>query len=136
MKKILVPGLIAGVLMLLFSYLALWITVKFFPWIAEEYYNPMFSFEGDKAAMFFIHPFILSFALAFFWDRFKGLFHGSFWWRGIELGVVYGLVATLPSTWMTFSAISVSLQIVLTWFAFGVLQAIVAGLVFAYANPE
>ena len=136
MKKIVVPGLLAGVLLLIASYAALYLTVKFFPWIAEEYYNPMFSMEGDKAVMFFLHPFILAFGLAWFWDRFKGLFHGNFIWRGFEMGVVYGLIATLPSTWMTFSAISVSLQIVLTWFAYGLFQAVVAGIVFAKLNPE
>ena len=122
--------------MLIFSYAALYLTVLFLPWIAEEYYNPIFSLEGNKAVLFFIHPFILSFALSWFWERFKGLFHGSFWVRGAELGLVYGIVATLPSMWMVFSAINVSLQITFTWLAFGVAQAIIAGLVFAKFNPE
>jgi hypothetical protein len=37
--------------------------------------------------------------------------------------------------WITFSAISVSLTMVLTWFAYGTMQATVCGLVFARMNP-
>lgn len=135
MKKYLLPAIISGVVLLAFSYLALVFTVKFMPALAEEYYNPVFSLNWDKAPMFFLHPFILSLALAWFWERFKDLFKGSNWFRGLELGLVYGIVATLPSTWMTFSAMSVSLTMVLTWFFYGVVQASIAGWILAKMNP-
>lgn len=135
MKKFFLPAFIAGVILLLFSFLGPYLMVSLFPSVAEEYYNPIFGLDGDKAVMYFIHPFIVSFALAWFWDRFKSLFHGSMWVRGFELGVVYALVATLPSMWIIFSALSVSLTLVLTWFLYGLFQAIVAGLIYAKMNP-
>ena len=135
MKKLLIKGIVAGALLLLFSYLALYLVVTFLPSIAEEYYNPIFSLEGDKTYLYFIHPFILSFALAWFWKRFKIQFTGPFWWRGMEMGLVYGLIATLPSMWITFSSLAVSLPIVLTWLAYGVFQAVVVGIVYAKISP-
>ncbi|TNE53901.1 MAG: hypothetical protein EP344_14620, partial [Bacteroidetes bacterium] len=120
---------------LLFSYLALHLIVRFMPHLAEQYYNPVFDLEGDKTYLYFLHPFILSFALAWFWSRFKELFTGSFWWRGTEMGLVYGLVATLPSMWITFSSLAISFPMVLTWFLYGLFQAIVVGIVYAKISP-
>lgn len=135
MNKLLIKGFVAGVILLVFSYLALYLVVTFFPRLAEEYYNPVFSLEGDKTILYFIHPFILSFTLAWFWGRFKSLFTGPFWWRGIEMGLVYGLIATLPSMWITFSSLAVSFSLVFTWFLYGLFQAIVVGIVYAKISP-
>ena len=135
MKKFLIKGLLAGTVLLAFSYVALNLIVAFFPNLAEQYYDPVFSFEGEKAILYFIHPYLLSFALAWFWRRFKGLFHGSFWWRGIEMGLVYGLIATLPSMWITFSSLAISFGLVFTWLLYGVFQAIVVGIIFAKVSP-
>lgn len=135
MKKFFVPGLVAGFLLLALSYAGPYLMIALFPSVAEEYYNPVFDLEGNKTYLYFLHPFVLSFALAWFWDRFKPLFHGSFWFRGLELGLVYALVATLPAMWIVFSAMSVSPTLVFTWLLYGLLQAVVAGLVFAKMNP-
>jgi hypothetical protein len=135
MKKILIKGVIAGIVLLVVSYAALFLMVTFFPGLAEQYYDPVFNFEGEKGILYFIHPFILSFALAWFWKRFKTLFHGPFWWRGIEMGLLYGLIATIPSMWIIFSALSISLSLVLTWLVYGVLQAIIVGIIFAKISP-
>ncbi len=135
MQKFLIKGFIAGAVLLGFSYAALYLVVALFPSLAEQYYDPVFSFEGEKAVLYFIHPFILSFALAWFWRRFKGLFHGPFWWRGIEMGLVYGLIATFPAMWITFSSIAVSLGLVISWLLYGVIQAILVGIIFAKISP-
>lgn len=135
MKKFLIKGVVAGAVLLVLSYAALYLLVAFFPDLAELYYDPIFSQEGEKEILYFMHPFILSFALAWFWRRFKSLFHGSFWWRGIEMGLVYGLIATLPSMWITFSSLSVSISLVFTWFLYGVFQAIVVGIIYAKMSP-
>jgi len=134
MKKILTLGLPVGLVLLLLSLLMLYVTVLIFPGIAEEYYNPMFRRSGGRSSLFFIHPFILSFALAWFWERFKGLFSGPFWLRGLEMGLVYGLVATIPSMWITFSAIDISLTMIASWLFYGLSQATVAGILFARFN--
>ncbi len=135
MQKFLLKGFVAGIILLVLSYAALWILVNFFPDMAEQYYNPIFDMEGDKTYLYFLHPFILSFALAWFWRRFKSLFHGPFWWRGMEMGLVYGLIATLPSMWITFSSLSVSFPIVMTWLLYGVFQGVIVGIVYAKISP-
>ncbi len=135
MKNFLIKGIVAGAALLALSYVALYLLVSFFPGMAELYYDPIFSFDGNKAILYFMHPFIMSFALAWFWRRFKTLFHGPFWWRGIEMGLVYGLIATFPAMWIVFSSLAISLGMVITWLLYGVFQAIVVGVIFAKISP-
>jgi len=49
--------------------------------------------------------------------------------------LVYSIVALLPILWLTFSAIDVSLKMIITWFIYGLVQAFAAGIVFAKLNP-
>ncbi len=84
--------------------------------------------------LYFAHPFIVGFALAWFWDRFKGILKGSFLSRGVEFGLLYWLVAVFPMMWLIYSAINVSLSLVASWLVFGLLQGIAAGLLFEKMN--
>lgn len=135
MKKILTSGLLAGVVLLVLSLGILYFIARMLPDLAEEYYSPTFRNTGDRDLLFYIHPFILGLALAWFWERFKGQFKGAWLLRGLEMGFVYAIVATLPTMWITFSAIDVSLNMVLTWLLYGLAQAAIAGLIFAKMNP-
>jgi hypothetical protein len=135
MKKIIVVGLLAGVVLLILSILGLYVTIWFFPGLAAQYYDPAFDSGPDKYLLYYIHPFVIAMALSWFWNRFKTLLTGSFVTRGIEFGVIYALIAILPALWLTYSAISVSLAIVGTWLLFGLLQGLIAGLVFEKLNP-
>jgi hypothetical protein len=132
MKKYLVSVLIAGVLVLLVSMGMLYAAIFFFPNLMEEYYNAVFrssSFETDW--LFYAHPFVLSIALRWFWERYKDLFKGSVVLRAFEVALVYGVVAMLPVLWLTFSAIDISFFMIFTWLVYGILQAFIAGIVFA-----
>lgn len=135
MKKVIIPGLVSSLILLGFSFLCLFLTIRVFPDLAEEFYNPIFWPGNDRAILFFLHPFILSFALAWFWNRAKGRYTGSAFQRGLQLGGVYCLIASVPAMWITFSAMSVTLPMVLSWVIYGFCQATIAGIVFARMNP-
>lgn len=137
MKKDIVSILLAGVLVLLVSMGMLYTAIFFFPTIMEEYYNAVFrssSFETDW--LFYAHPFVLSIALRWFWERYKDLFKGSVLLRALEVALVYGIVAMVPVLWLTFSAIDISFVMISTWLVYGIMQAFVAGIVFASMKPE
>jgi uncharacterized membrane protein YjjP (DUF1212 family) len=135
MKKILFSGLVAGSILFVLSYGGLFTAVKFFPSLFIEYNNPLFNSDGSRDVLFYLHAFIISLALSWFWDRFKGLFKGAALLRGVEFGLVYSIVALLPVMWITFSALDITVVMVLSWFVYGLVQATVAGLVFAKINP-
>jgi len=135
MKKIFFAGLIAGVVLLILSILGLYMTVWFFPGIAIQYFNPVFDMQSSRTMIYFLHPFIIGFALSWFWSRFKGVVQGSFFTRGIEFGLIYIVIATIPMLWLIYSSINVSLEIVGTWLVLALLQGTIAGLIFEKMNP-
>ncbi len=135
MKKILVTGLIAGCILFVLSYGGLFLGVRFFPSLFVAYGNPLFNSDGSRDALFYLHAFIISFALSWFWDRFKVLFKGTLLMRGLEFGLVYSIIALLPVMWISFSSLDITIVMVLSWFLYGLAQAIIAGLVFAKINP-
>src|SRR5215217_1921162 len=135
MKKVLTSGLIVGIILFIVSYGGLYLTIKFIPGLFVAYNNPLFNSDGSRNLLFYMHAFIISFALSWFWERFKSLFHGNFIIRGLEFGVVYALVALLPVMWITFSSLDITFVIVLSWFFYGLMQALVAGVLFAKINP-
>jgi len=135
MKKVLVSALVAGIVLLILSVIGLYLTIWLFPGLAGQYFDPAFDTQSSKIMIYFLHPFIISLALSWFWSRFKGVLTGSFITRGIEFGVIYALVATFPMMWLIYSAMSVSLGIVSTWFVLALIQGLVAGLVFEKMNP-
>jgi hypothetical protein len=135
MKKILKPALVAGVILFVVSYGGLYLTIQFFPFLFVKYINPLFTSDSSRDILFYAHAFVVSFALAWFWDRFKSLFKGPVLLRGLEFGLVYGGVGLLPVMWITFSSLDITLLMVASWFFYGLCQAVVAGIVFAKMNP-
>lgn len=135
MKKVLISGLVAGAVLLLVSIVMLQLAIRLFPLTSEEYYNDTFNHNGERDLFFYIHPFVLGFALAWFWHRFKSMFKGNVYIRGLGLGVVFTIVAILPTMWITYSAISVSFIVVGTWLLYGLIQASVAGMLFSKMDP-
>lgn len=135
MTKILYSGLIAGVILFIVSYGGLYLAIRFIPELFVVYNNPLFNSDGSRDVLFYMHAFIISFALSWFWERFKTLFPGHFLLRGIEFGFVYAIVALLPVMWITFSSLDITIVMVLSWFFYGLFQAVVAGVIFAKINP-
>lgn len=131
MNKILTSGLVAALLLLAFAYLSLMLMPILLPYLAEEYYKPVFVNDETRNLLYFVHPVVLAFALAWFWNRFKELFVGNLFFRGLEFGLVYAIIATIPIMVLIFSAIDVSLGVIGSWILYGFLQGTIAGLVFA-----
>ena len=135
MKKLILSWLIASMVILLLSVSGLYLTIWLFPGLAAQYFDPAFDTQSSRIMLYFIHPFVVSLALAWFWTRCKSILRGSFLTRGIEFGLIYTLVAIFPVMWLIYSAIHVSLPMVATWFLSGLLQGVVCGLLFEKINP-
>lgn len=130
MNKSVSTILLAGIAVLVVSVILLYGFIYLLTGMMEEYYNPVFrsnSFGTDW--LFYVHPFVLSAALYWFWDR--ETWQGSAFSKGLRAGLTYGAVAMLPVLLLTFSAINISYMMVITWIAYGVVQSIVACTVFA-----
>lgn len=135
MLKVIKFGGIAGILLFVLSYGGLYVSILFFPEFFIEYNNPLFNSDGSRDILFYSHAFVISFSLSWFWERFKSLFIGNFVLKGLEFGMIYSLVALLPVMWITFSSMDITLTMVGSWFFYGLMQAVIAGLFFAKVNP-
>lgn len=135
MKKVLTTGLIAGIILFVVSYGGLYLAIRFVPRLFVSYNNPLFYSSGGRDLLFYLHAFIIAFALAWFWERFKGLFKGNFLIRGLEFGLIYAFIALLPVMWITFSSLDITVEMVLSWFFYGLFQSVIAGILFAKINP-
>jgi len=136
MKKATSAVIVSGIILLLVSFGLLYAMIAIFPHQAEEYFSPVFRWSNAGTDwMFYAHPFVLSIALKWFWERYKEILPGGTIMKALELAFVYGIVAMLPVLWLTFSAIDISAIMVLSWLGYGILQGFVAGLVFATLNP-
>jgi hypothetical protein len=135
MKKVILSGLVVGAVLFIFGYVLLFFAIKFFPEFFVSYNNPLFNSDGSRDVLFYLHAFVLSLALAWFWERFKGMFKGNFVLRGLEFGFVYSVVSLIPVMWITFSALDVTVSMVGSWLFYGFIQATIAGVIFAKINP-
>ncbi len=135
MKKIITAGLAAGTVLLMLSVVGLYATLWLFPQIAIQYFDPAFDTESSKMMFYYLHPFVISLVLSWFWTRFKGVLTGSFLTRGIEFGLIYVLIATVPMLLLIYSTMNVSFTMICTWFVLALVQGIIAGLVFEKINP-
>lgn len=135
MKKVLTTLIISSIVLLLMSFLMMKLSFYLFPEVTMEYLSPVFRTAGKMDWMFYAHPFVISVALLWFWERYKSILKGNFILRALELSLVYCIVAMIPVLWLTFSAIDVSGLMVATWILYGFIQAFAAGLVFAKFHP-
>jgi hypothetical protein len=135
MKKILLPGLLAGVINLALgmgiSYLFMMI-----PSINADYNNPALirPFEDPLMMVFFLYPFLLAIILAWVWSKAKTLFTGTTFKKGLKFGLSVFLVLTIPGMFVTYTCFPLSILTVLSWAADGLVSALVAGMIFAKLN--
>ncbi len=128
--------LAAGFIVLIASLVILFAFIYLFPGLMEEYYNPVFRASAFKTDwLFYAHPFVLCFALSWFWEQYKVLFNGPLIMKALQVSLAYAAVAALPVLWLTFSAIDISVIMVLTWLFYGIIQSFIAGIIFAKFSP-
>jgi hypothetical protein len=104
MKKDYGTIFIVGLAVLAFSVSMLYATVFLMPGMFEEYYNDVFRLSSWKTDwLFYAHPFVLTFALKWFWDRNLDLFTGPVIVKAFTLGTTYALVALVPVMILTLA---------------------------------
>ena len=132
MKKVILSGLLAGLVLFLASFVVSGVFKIIFPAISSEYQNlNLFRAYSDPVMLlFFLHPFLVAFLLAWFWQKTKNIF-GENIMGGVKFGLAYWAVATIPGMFATYTSIPYSLEIVLMWLVGGLVEAILEGIIFS-----
>ena len=137
MKKIILSGLLTGLVLFLASQIVSQIFGIIFPSINAEYQNPNLfrSFKDPLMLLFFVHPFLVGVLLAWFWNKTKIIF-GENMRGGIKFGLSYWVIATIPGMFATYSSMPYSLVIVMSWLVSGLVEALLAGIILSKLNKN
>lgn len=130
MKKIFVSGLIAGALLVILSIALLYFILWLLPDMALEYFGPAFISQAYRNALFYIHPFVIAIGLSWLWAGLQDIFKGPPLLKSLKFGLVYVAIATFPYMLLIYSAIDVSSPVILTWLAFGFIEATIVSIIF------
>jgi len=137
MKKVIGPGIVAGVGMVVVGWLVSLVFGKIFPSLAIEYQNiAIFRPWSDPLMyLYILAPFVLGIALAIVWDKVKTHLSGSAFKTGISFGLFYWLVS-LSGMIISYGSFKISLLMTISWTVTGLFQALVAGLIIVSMNSK
>ena len=135
MKKILLPGLLAGIATLAISMALSFLFMKF-PSVSMDYANSNLirPWKDPLMSLFFLYLFVQGIILAWVWNKSKSLFQGTAISRGIKFGLSIWLIASVPGMLVTYSCFPLSLLTVISWTVDGLVNGPVAGMIFAKMN--
>ncbi len=133
MKKAILFGLLVGVLLLAVGMGLNFLLNALFPQLVAEYGNVAIfrPWDDPKMSLFFIYPFLVAILLAFTWAKCKTAFQGSVFKKGLTFGFIYFAIAIIPGMLMSYSSFQVSALLVGSWTLSGLLDGIIAGLIYA-----
>lgn len=137
MKKILLPGLLAGVAMLLINFALSPIFYAIFPGLKEAYMTPLFRPWDDPVMMlFFAYPILLGFPLAFIWNKTKNLFSKSILKNALIFTLIFAGVFALPTFLINYSSFNLPFTMILSWTLMSIANGLTAGLVLTSVNKN
>lgn len=134
MKNIIVTGLVAGFAMLIVAMAVGMLANAAMPSLAKEYENTnLFRPWSDPIrSLYFFYPIFLGIALAWVWEKTKGVIGGeSIWVRGSRFARSFWIVSTIPGILISYSSFPVSLAMSLTWLLSSLVQLLCAGFIYA-----
>lgn len=137
MKKVILPGFLAAILMAVVGYILGLLLDAILPVLKTQYATCVFRpWEDPKMWLFFLSPLILGFVLACMWNLTKSLFKGSPWCDSFWFTLAYFGISTVPGMIITYSSFNVSVLMVFTWTLMSVVQVYCAGVLLAYMNKR
>lgn len=136
MKKILLPGLVTGLALLVVGMLTNAFLGAVFPALQSEYQTSgLFRPWSDpRMSLIFLNYFIQGVILAWVWSKTKTLFPiNAFWKKGGAFALAYWVVG-LPGMIITYSSFRISSGLVVSWTVMGLIEALCAGFVLSKMN--
>lgn len=138
MKKIILPGMAAGFLMLIASLVFGMITNIVFPGLQTEYSNTNLFRPWSDPLMYymFVHPLIMGIILSFVWFNVKVIIKEK---DQIKKGALFGVyvwIFTIPGMLMSASTSPYSLLMLATWTISVLIQYEIAGILFSYMDKK
>lgn len=128
MKRILLPGLLAGLAMAVLGFLLNFVFAWIFPTFQAIYTdtNIFLPMDGGRGLLFFVYPFVLGIGLAWLYALLSKESKNAF-----AFAWIYFVIAALPAFFINVGSFNVPVMMVLTWTIMSYLNGLVAGLLFS-----
>ncbi len=136
MKKIVLPGLLAGTFMLVAGMINGQLFNQLFPSLASEYLNTSLfrDMKDPLMALYFLHPFVLGLILAWVWNIVKPAISGKTTvMHGLRFGFIYAMLG-IPGMLISYGSFQLSFLMILSWTIGIFIQGLGAGIVVASVN--
>lgn len=102
-KKFILAGVIGGVVITAVSLIVGSIITFLFPYNVLEL-GGMRTVTDPVMMLFFLHPWVLSFAMALVYPYFSKVLEGNYLCKGKKFGVLVWAVASIPSAFLVYSS--------------------------------
>ncbi|MAG78608.1 hypothetical protein CL616_04565 [archaeon] len=129
MKNPITKGLIIGTILLVVGFGLNFLINAIFPFLAAEYQNTAIfrAWTDPLMWLFFLYPFIIGIAFSLLWEK-TNFKEKNIWKNGLNFGLFYFVIATIPGMVISYSSFQVSLLMTLSWTFSGLLYAVLAGI--------
>ncbi len=126
-KKVIIPGLAAGIIALIVSQVMYMAIAAIFPYDVLKL-GGMRAVDDPLMILFFVHYFILGLAIATFYDFAKKSFTGTATQKGITLGIMSWIIYSIPSGFLVFASMNYPIGFTVNSFLGGLVTMLAAGL--------
>jgi hypothetical protein len=137
MKKIILPGLIAGVAMLGAGMAISFLFTEWQTTLKSEYENTQIfrAYSDPVMSLYFLHPFTLGITLAWLWDKAKVIFQGKTAPTSVFYFALAYSILSLSGMLISYATFQVSVTMVLSWVSGSFVEAILGAFIFSKMNP-
>lgn len=134
MKKIILPGLLVGIINLVLG-MGVSYVFMLIPQVSADYYsNLMRPWQDPLMSLFFVYPFVQGIIFAWAYGKIKNVFPGSATQKGLSFGWFVWILATVPGMLVSYSSFPFSGWTIISWLVSGLFCGLAAGLVLAKIN--
>jgi len=137
-KKIVLPGLLAGIAMLVTGICVSALVTAIFPSLKSQYTNTQLfrAMDDPMMTLYFIHPFFLGMVLAWIWNDVKTIFSGqSIMASAWKFAIRYWFVS-VSGMIISYSSFQISFIMVGSWTVSILVESIVVAFILAKLNPS
>lgn len=137
MKKVILPGILIGVLILVVEMGLSYAANLIFPSLIAEYSNTNLFRPWSDPLMLYLYgayPFVMGIAFAWAWNKVKVLFAGGAIQKGFFFGLAFWIVCSIPGMLISYSSFQLSLIMILSWTFSGFAWAVLSGMILAKLN--
>jgi hypothetical protein len=133
MKKIIISGLLAGVVILLLGILFGALSSEMYKLSPRVFWRPM---GGDWFMKMAVFDLLTGFVLVFIFSVIKGALPGAGLMKGISFGIIIWVAGPLVGLTMTYLTMAIRMKLIAVWAINDLLNYVISGLIFEWIDGK